>query len=173
MRVSVVTCGGRELTVLDADPSWRLRDVLAAMPREDGALDSRRRVFLNGTELRGGATLAEIGTTSGSELTLVVTPALRAVTASRDSTAKIWCAGSGECLRTLEGHGGDVISAMFSPDGQEVLTASVDGSAKIWCAASGECLRTLKGHGFFVSSAAFSPDGLELLTASDDGTAKI
>jgi WD40 repeat protein len=49
------------------------------------------------------------------------------------------------------------MSAVFSPDGQEVLTSSRDGTAKIWGAASGECLRTLEDQWMSVSSASFSP----------------
>ena len=52
-----------------------------------------------------------------------------------------------------------VISAVFSPDGQQVLTASGDKTAKVWSAASGECLLTLVGHEDFVNSVGFSPDG--------------
>ncbi|CAK0889313.1 unnamed protein product, partial [Prorocentrum cordatum] len=102
---------GEKLAALDASPSWRLRDVLAGAPAQGGAPGSRRRVFFGETELRGGATLAEIGAFGGSELTLVVTPALHVLTASGDRTAKIWHAESGQCLRTLEGHGNDVVSA--------------------------------------------------------------
>ena len=36
---------------------------------------------------------------------------------------------------------GWVWSAVFSPDGQQVLTASWDWTASVWCAISGECLR--------------------------------
>ena len=68
------------------------------------------------------------------------------LTASVDKTAKVWSAASGECLRTLMGHTCQVKSAVFSPDGQQVLTASRDGTAKVWSAASGACLLTLMGH---------------------------
>ena len=63
------------------------------------------------------------------------------------------------------------MSAVFSPDGQQVLTASMDKTAKVWSAASGECLRTLMGHTGRVKSAVFSPDGQQVLTASNDETA--
>ncbi|CAK0871574.1 unnamed protein product, partial [Prorocentrum cordatum] len=92
-----------KLAALEASPSWRLLDVLAGTPAQGGAPGSRRRVFLGEMELRGGATLADLGATGGSELTLVVTP-VHVLTASSDYTAKIWCAESGQCLRTLEGH---------------------------------------------------------------------
>ncbi|CAK0816857.1 unnamed protein product [Prorocentrum cordatum] len=73
--------------------------------------------------------------------------AVHVVAGCSDGSAKIWSAGSGECLRTLEGHRDQVTSVTFSPDGQEVLTASDfdDCTAKVWSASSGECLRTMEG----------------------------
>ncbi|CAK0798292.1 unnamed protein product, partial [Prorocentrum cordatum] len=59
MRVAVVACSGRELAALDADPSWRLRDVLAGLPQHGGSLGGQRRLFLGGAELCGAATLAD------------------------------------------------------------------------------------------------------------------
>ena len=54
------------------------------------------------------------------------------LTASSDKTAKLWCAFSGECLRTFEDHEDVVKSAAFSPDGQQVLTVSWGKIAKLW-----------------------------------------
>ena len=71
----------------------------------------------------------------------------------------MWSLASGECLRCLSGHARPVISAVFSPDDEQVLTASQDRTAGVWSAASGECLRTLSGHTHGVRRAVFSPDG--------------
>ena len=68
------------------------------------------------------------------------------LTGSYDSSGKIWSALSGDCLQTLAGHGGAVMSAVFSPDGERALTASHDESGKIRSSASVECLHTLTGH---------------------------
>ena len=46
MRVSVAACSGRQLAVVEADPSWRLGDVLRAVPEPEGASGRRRRVLL-------------------------------------------------------------------------------------------------------------------------------
>lgn len=57
------------------------------------------------------------------------------VTASNDTTAKIWQTATGECLQTLagpKGHSNNVMSAVFSKNGEKVLTSSRDGTTKIW-----------------------------------------
>ena len=117
--------------------------------------------------------LADLGITDGAAPTLVKERVGRVATASLDCTSKIWNAGSGQCLLTLEGHEAEVMSIAFSPDGASVVTASFDETAKIWSTASGECLLTFYGHADFVLSAAFSPDGTLVVTASGDNTAKI
>eukprot|EP00931_Biecheleriopsis_adriatica_P005791 TRINITY_DN10727_c0_g1_i5.p1 TRINITY_DN10727_c0_g1~~TRINITY_DN10727_c0_g1_i5.p1 ORF type:complete len:205 (-),score=39.77 TRINITY_DN10727_c0_g1_i5:183-797(-) len=173
MRVSVVFgMSGCEMVALDADLSWQKGDVLAAVPKQAHEHHCQRRLFLGEVELCGRLTLADIGATGSITLTLILT-AQSIATASRDYTAKLWSASSGECLHTLQGHTDDVMSAVFSPDGQKVLTASSDGTAKLWSASSGECLHTLQGHTDDVMSAVFSPDGQKVLTASSDGTAKL
>jgi len=95
----------------------------------------------------------------------------RIVTASLDSTARIWNANTGALLATLTGHTGAVSYASFDAPGARVVTASDDGSAKIWDAASGALLTSLEGHERPVKYAAFDPDGSRVVTASDDGAA--
>ncbi|MEM9460502.1 MAG: CHAT domain-containing protein [Myxococcota bacterium] len=73
----------------------------------------------------------------------------------------------------LVGHGGVVISAGFSPDGQRVVTASMDGTARIWRADGREEPVVLAGHDGGVVAAVFSPDGQRVVTASQDQTARV
>jgi hypothetical protein len=56
----------------------------------------------------------------------------RIVTASADSTARIWDAATGAALATLRGHTGAVAAAAFGPDGSRIVTASADRTARIW-----------------------------------------
>jgi WD40 repeat protein len=74
--------------------------------------------------------------------------------------------------RAILPSGGPVNSAVFSPDGRDLLTASDDGSARIWALHGPAQVRVLRNDGP-VHTAAFSPDGTFVVTASDDGTARI
>ena len=56
----------------------------------------------------------------------------RVVTASDDSTARVWDAATGQPLASPQGHTAWVNSAAFSPDGKRVVTASVDNTARVW-----------------------------------------
>lgn len=75
-------------------------------------------------------------------------------------------------LRTFIGHECDVLSAVFSPSGQQILTAA-DEAARLWSVATRECLFALEGHQAKVKCAVFSPDGDFILTGSADFTAKL
>ena len=88
----------------------------------------------------------------------------RVVTGSRDRTAKVWDAASGQELFTLTGHLEAVSAAAFSPDGRRIITGSLDGTGKVWDAATGTELRTLQGHRSTIWGAAFSPDSRRVVT---------
>jgi WD40 repeat protein len=59
----------------------------------------------------------------------------RVVTASGDTTARLWDAASGKPVGEPMKHEGFVTSAQFSPDGQRIVTASFDTKARLWDAA--------------------------------------
>jgi WD40 repeat protein len=91
------------------------------------------------------------------------------VTASRDSTARIWDARTGTPLRVLRGHFGIVSDASFSPDSRWVVTAGPK-TAALWQRDSGELVFYLRGHTGIVTSASFDRTGARIVTASADGT---
>jgi WD40 repeat protein len=95
------------------------------------------------------------------------------VTASRDSTARIWDAKTGKEIAVLKGHDRPLSSATFSGDGTWVATASYDRTARIWDAESGIAILVLKGHAGSVFTAVFSGNGKRVVTASNDNTARI
>jgi WD40 repeat protein len=96
----------------------------------------------------------------------------RVLTASVDSTARVWGAGSGKELQVLRGHENIVWSAQFSPDGKTVATASGDKTGRLWDARIGKPLGEAMKHEGEVGSGAYSPDGTQVVTASDDKTAR-
>ncbi|MCX6879251.1 MAG: protein kinase [Verrucomicrobia bacterium] len=97
----------------------------------------------------------------------------RLVTASWDSTARVWDTMDGKCLATLLGHEASLLDARYSPDGLRIVTASADNTARVWEASTGAYLLTLTGHKGSVVSAQFSPDATRIVTASEDFTARV
>ncbi len=67
----------------------------------------------------------------------------RVVTASRDKTARVWNATTGELLLTVDHAHAPVRSAQFSPDGSNVVTGTDfdECGLRIWDAVSGSLLR--------------------------------
>jgi WD40 repeat protein len=90
---------------------------------------------------------------------------LKVVSASLDNTMRVWCAATGDCEQTMEGHTSTVFSAAFSPDGLKVVSASRRHRYLDWdlgplvlisSVATGECDQKMTGHIGTVFSAAFS-----------------
>jgi WD40 repeat protein len=91
------------------------------------------------------------------------------VTASRDTTARIWDARSGALLHTLRKFSHTVNDAEFSPDGQWVVTAG-PSTAALWSAGDGAFQFYLRGHKGRVTSATFDRTGNRIITSGEDGT---
>lgn len=100
------------------------------------------------------------------------TGASRVLTASLDSTAKIWYTENAETIHSFK-HNGAIYDATFSPDGSLVATAGADSVAMIWDTKTGDLLYKLTAHTDVVFSVTFSPDGSKLLTTSADATARL
>ena len=102
------------------------------------------------------------------------------LTASADSTARIWDCDSGRCMRILSGHQRALTLCAFSPTGLQAITAAHDGTLKLWDLADDitdgshlECTLTLEADGGVVSSACFSPEGSRLLMACGSDTVRM
>jgi WD40 repeat protein len=111
----------------------------------------------------------------GPGLTVAFSPdGRRLVTGSERHTAQIWDVETGQELKTLEGHSGDVCAVAFSPDpgGRWVASAGEDSTVKVWDSHTGKLLRNFRGHTGLVSSPAFI-DGTRLVSGSRDKTVKV
>lgn len=95
------------------------------------------------------------------------------LTASLDSTVKLWDAESGDLVRSYEGSEEGVFDLAISPDGRRFAAASGDGTVRIWSMADGSAPLVLQDHTRDVRSVAFHPSGSTLASASFDGSAKV
>ncbi|WP_437537458.1 AAA family ATPase [Sorangium sp. So ce726] len=96
-----------------------------------------------------------------------------AVSASADTTLKVWNLATGHLLRTLEGHTDVVTGVAVTSDDRLAVSASWDKTLKAWDLATGRLLRTLEGHTHGVHGVAVSSDGRYAVSASEDKTLKV
>ena len=96
-----------------------------------------------------------------------------AISASKDSTLKIWELDTLQERGTLRGHKGAVNAVQITSDGSRAVSASDDKTLKIWNLKSGleEC--TLSGHKDRVLSVQITPNDAEAVSMSADHTLKV
>ena len=69
------------------------------------------------------------------------------VSASEDTTVKIWDVESGKCKTTLEGHSNWVRCVHFNPTNpSQLVSGSNDTTIRLWNVDSGKELKKLEGH---------------------------
>ncbi|KAL7294385.1 hypothetical protein TKK_0012390 [Trichogramma kaykai] len=72
---------------------------------------------------------------------------LSLVSASFDSTVRLWDIDRGACIYTLTKHTEPVYSVAFSPDGKFLASGSFDKYVHIWSTLSGQLVHSYKGTG--------------------------
>ena len=97
----------------------------------------------------------------------------RAVSGSRDTTARFWDLETGECLKTLRGHSAPLYGVSMTPDGRLAVSGSRDNTLRVWDLETGECLRILKGHKERIFGAKITPNGKKAISASRDNTLRV
>jgi WD40 repeat protein len=90
------------------------------------------------------------------------------VSASSDSTVRLWNVNSLSTMLTLDEHAAFVSSAIFSPDSSLILSGGDDGKVRIWGVALGGQINQISGFGSDIISIAFSPDGALIAAGTDD-----
>jgi WD40 repeat protein/serine/threonine protein kinase len=190
---------GRYLVTGKADGAVRVWD--AATGRDVGSLDTHKRTILALVFSRDGAHLASVsadgtvklwdakrleqkqqprrilhGRVPGQGVNVAFSPdGRRLATGGEKNSVTIWEVATGQELKRLEGHRGEVYALAFSPDddGRWIASAGEDSTVKVWDSHTGKILRSFRGHRGLVSSVAFSPDGRFLVSGGRDTTVKI
>jgi WD40 repeat protein len=90
----------------------------------------------------------------------------RAVSASADTTLKVWNLETGRLLHTLENHSDFVNSVAVTADGRRAVSASRDMTVKVWNLETGSLMTTLEGNLGGVNGVAVSADGKRAVSAS-------
>ncbi len=105
---------------------------------------------------------------------VIATPDSRlAISASGDSTLKVWDLETLKEVTTLMGHTSLVRSVTVTPNGRFAISASDDSTLKVWDLETWKEVTTLKGHNSWVLSVTVTPDGRFAVSASDDSTLKV
>ena len=166
-----VAHGGKTLVSGSSDGTIRWLD----------AADGRERLLLKGHT----ATVVDLAVLPDSA------GGLRIVSASEDSTARIWTIaaqtdGAGGGAKTgkkpaespplvLAGHKGAVRGLALTPDGRTIFTGGDDGTVRLWGANDGKPMGSplAIGHAGPTLAVAISSDGKMIMTGSADKTARL
>mmetsp|Transcript_38568 Transcript_38568/g.53711 ORF Transcript_38568/g.53711 Transcript_38568/m.53711 type:complete len:320 (-) Transcript_38568:216-1175(-) len=81
-----------------------------------------------------------------------------ALSASWDTTLRLWSTSTGACTRVFRGHTKDALSVAFSPDDKQVVSGGRDHRLKVWN-VDGACMYTFadRAHTDWVNAVRFSP----------------
>ncbi len=94
------------------------------------------------------------------------------VSAGRDRLIKLWNWVAQREICSIAGHGQQINSVTFSPDGQWLASGSADKTVKVW-STNGELISTFASHRLAVNAVAFAPLAPLIASASADATVHI
>ncbi|SCZ96877.1 BZ3500_MvSof-1268-A1-R1_Chr4-1g06810 [Microbotryum saponariae] len=96
------------------------------------------------------------------------------VSASEDSTIKVWDWETGDFERTIKGHTKAVQDVDFDSKGNFLVSCSSDLTLKVWDTNNDwKNVKTLYGHDHSISSARFLPNDDFIISASRDRTIRV
>ncbi|MGW0869003.1 AAA family ATPase, partial [Streptomyces sp. NPDC002740] len=96
-----------------------------------------------------------------------------AVSASSDTTLRLWDLALGRTLRLFRGHSAPVLACAIEQDDRFMVSASDDRTLRLWDLTTGEALNVFTGHSDAVTCCALSPDARYALSGSKDKTLRL
>lgn len=96
----------------------------------------------------------------------------RLISASKDSTIKVWNIADGVLQQTLVGHTLGVNAIAVAADGRTIASASDDRDVRIWSLSEGTS-RVIGRHDSWVNDVALSRDGRWAVSAGSDAAIRI
>jgi WD40 repeat protein len=107
-------------------------------------------------------------------LGLATTPdGRRLISASKDTTLKVWDLETDRLEFTLSGHTAAANSVAVVRDGTLCISGSADGTIRLWHLTTGQLARTIFGHAGAVTGVATGSDDDWMISASTDGTVRV
>jgi WD40 repeat protein len=106
---------------------------------------------------------------SGPVNAVLVTPdGSQIVSASDDSTIRIWDRATEQLVHELLGHTTRVLALAITPDGTQIISSSSGGTVRIWDRVTGkEVGEPRGGYEGEVNAVLVSPDGAEIIAGYD------
>ncbi|GAK57023.1 serine/threonine protein kinase with WD40 repeats [Candidatus Vecturithrix granuli] len=95
------------------------------------------------------------------------------ISASSDTTLRLWKLLSGKCLHVFTGHSKGVTSLALTPDEKTVVSGSLDKTLRVWDLSSGKCRHILEGHKSAITAVTVSPDGRLVVSVGRDKTLRL
>lgn len=95
------------------------------------------------------------------------------LSASGDSTVRLWSMDTFSALVSYRGHQGPVWDVEYGPSGIYFATAGMDKTARLWSTERINPLRMYVGHLSDVDCLSFHPNSLYLATGSSDRTCRL
>lgn len=92
------------------------------------------------------------------------------ISASTDSTIRLWSTITRKTVRIFEGHNSLINSVRYNVDEKLIVSASSDKTVRLWSVFKSEAIKIFKGHETSVILAQFSADGQYIVSASVNGS---
>jgi WD40 repeat protein len=139
---------------------WKEMAERKALERLQGAAPQKKRVAILRRTLEGHTNFV---------WDVAITPdGRRVLSASNDTTVRMWDIATGNHLATFGGHQAFVCSLAISNDGSLVATGAADGAIRVWNLGSA-ALICAGHHGALDAKVAWGPDTNRLVSGGADG----